>query len=171
MGQIDHSVTALSGKRPQLQQLTQHFKLDEFIRSDYAARKRIDNAPDDPAIIRAMQRVASNILEPACAHFGVHCNVVSGYRSPELNTAIGGSLLSQHMSGQAVDFVMPGISNFDLARWIETHLDFDQLILEFYRSGQPDSGWVHCSYLGISGNAKSVLTTPDGKDFYDGIIG
>lgn len=170
MGQLNHGAAALLGKRPRLLQLTQHFNLDELIRSDYAARKRIDNVPDDPVITKCLQRVASNILEPVCAHFGIHCNVISGYRSPELNTAVGGSPLSQHMCGQAVDFVVPGVTNFELASWINANLSFDQLILEFHRRGDAASGWVHCSYVGDLTNARSVLTSPDGKDFLDGLV-
>ena len=74
------------------------------------------------------------------------------------------------MSGQAVDFEIPGIANFDLAKWIEANLSFDQLILEFHRHGEPGTGWVHCSYVGDMTNARSILTSPDGKDFMDGLV-
>lgn len=58
-------------------------------------------------------------------------------------------------------------SNYEVAKWIEDNLDFDQLILEFYTPGIPDSGWVHVSYK-VEGNRKSVLTAmrEDGKTVY-----
>jgi hypothetical protein len=79
--------------------------------------------------------------------------VSSGYRSPELCVAIGSSLDSQHAKGQAADFEVPGIDNYDLARWIEDNLDYDQLILECYTGG--NTGWIHCSYV-EHGRAESL---------------
>ena len=46
----------------------------------------------------------------------------------------------------AADFEIPGVDNLDLAIWIKNNLDIDQGILEFYREGEPTSGWIHCSY-------------------------
>ena len=69
----------------------------------------------------------------------------SGYRSPALNKAVGGSKTSQHCNGQAADFESTRISNPNLAKWIEKNLRFDQLILEFYDGEDPNSGWIHCS--------------------------
>jgi len=66
-----------------------------------------------------------------------------------------------------VDIECPGTANYEIAKWIEDNLDFDQLILEFYTPGIPDSGWVHVSYKS-EGNRKSVLTAmkEDGKTVY-----
>ena len=54
-----------------------------------------------------------------------------------------------------------------MAKWISENCDFDQLILEFYTPGVPDSGWVHVSYKSV-GNRKSVLTAmkENGKTVY-----
>ena len=46
----------------------------------------------------------------------------------------------------AADFEIPGVDNLQLAIWIKNNLDIDQGILEFYREGEPTSGWIHCSY-------------------------
>ena len=54
-----------------------------------------------------------------------------------------------------MDFEVPGVSNMEIALWIKNALDFDQLILEFYKEGEPSSGWVHCSYVGKSNRGKS----------------
>jgi zinc D-Ala-D-Ala carboxypeptidase len=89
-------------------------------------------------------------------HFGKPYRVNSGFRSPDLNKAVGGSKSSQHCLGQAVDFEIPGVSNWDLAGYIETSLDFDQLIREFMKAGDPTAGWVHCSYR-AGDNRKQAL--------------
>ena len=104
------------------------------------------------------------MLEPIRAEFGPF-SPTSGYRCPELNVAVGGATNSQHMAGQAADIVIPGLTRFDLARWIEGALDFDQLILEFYTPGAPNSGWVHCSYAGPD-NRRESLTYPPGLGRY-----
>ena len=96
------------------------------------------------------------MLEPVREHFGpVHIN--SGFRCPDLNKAVGGTSTSQHCLGQAADIEVAGVANGDLAAWIAANLDFDQVILECYRKGQPNSGWVHVSYKD-SGNRKATLT-------------
>ena len=106
------------------------------------------------------------VVQPVREHFGPTV-INSGYRGPELNAAVGGSTKSQHCKGQAADIEVPGVPNYTLAKWIEDNCDFDQLILEFYTSGIPDSGWVHVSYVGEE-NRKSVLTAAriDGKTNY-----
>ena len=125
--------------------LSKHFTLGEMTKSQTANRRGIDNQPDGEAI-ENLRMWCHAIGEPVREEFMRPVVVSSGYRSPELNIAIGGSSVSQHMTGEAVDFEIPGISNFEVARFIERALTFDQLILEFYTPGQPNSGWVHCSY-------------------------
>src|SRR5690606_32172476 len=95
----------------------------------------------------------------------------SGYRSHALNVAIGGSKSSQHCRGEAADFEVPGVPNRTLARWIEKRLEFDQLILEFYRAEVPGSGWVHCSYVAPPRICRrEVLTTSDGRSYQRGLL-
>jgi hypothetical protein len=81
--------------------------------------------------------------------------------------AVGGSSNSQHCKGEAVDIECPGVANYDVAKWIQDNADFDQLILEFYTPGIPDSGWVHVSYVGAN-NRANVLTAmkENGKTVY-----
>ena len=81
----------------------------------------------------------------------------SGFRSPELCVAIGSSVNSQHASGQAADFEIYGLSNKVLADWIHDNLDYDQLILEYHKKDEPNSGWVHCSYKNGDQNRKEYL--------------
>jgi len=85
-----------------------------------------------------------------------------------LNEAVGGSSKSQHCKGEAVDIEVPGVANYDIAKWIEDNLEYDQLILEFYTPGIPDSGWVHVSYRDDGENRGQSLTAmkEDGKTVY-----
>jgi hypothetical protein len=147
-----------------------HFTLEELVHSDYALRHGIDNATADPGIIRALTALALNVLEPIRAHYGLPFAPTSGFRCPELNRAINGAANSQHMVGEAADIVLPGMTRLELAQWIEHSLDFDQLILECYIPGEPNSGWVHCSYRSTGGNRKELLTyTAKGHQYLRGL--
>ena len=125
--------------------LSDHFTLEELTKSSTAERKGIENTPGDEEI-ENLTILCEKILEPVRVHYGIPFVPNSAFRCPELNTAIGSSDRSQHVTGQAVDFEIPGVSNKEVALWVKDNLVFDQLILEFYKEGQPSSGWVHCSY-------------------------
>ena len=135
--------------------LSTNFTLAEFTKSQTALRQGIDNTPDQEHLTNAVNLFA-NVVQQVRNNFGVTV-INSGYRGPALNEAVGGSSKSQHCKGEAVDIECPGTPNFEVANWIAENLDFDQLILEFYTPGIPDSGWVHVSYKS-EGNRKSVLT-------------
>lgn len=122
------------------QRLSENFTLGEMIRSETAARRGIRNVPGK-AEIAALRLLCEKVLQPVRNYYDRPVIVTSGYRSPRLNTAIGGSATSQHCQGEAADFTVPGISNLEVCRWIESNLNYDQLIYEF-----GESGWVHCSY-------------------------
>jgi putative chitinase len=148
-------------------QLSPHFKLNEFTKSDTAIRKRIDNTPG-PAHAKNLKLVCEKILEPVRNHFGKPVRINSGYRGPALNAAVGGSSKSQHCNGQAVDFEIDGLPNPELAKWVSQNCEFDQIILEFYDPKEgPNSGWVHASYA-EGANRKQILTavTVNGKTVY-----
>jgi len=136
-------------------QLTQHFDLEELTKSQTGDRLGIDNVPG-AAELDCLKELCEQVLEPVRAHYGpVFIN--SGYRCPDLNKAVGGASTSQHCLGQAADIEVPGVPNGDLAAWVAANLDFDQVILECYRKGQPNSGWVHVSYK-VYDNRKATLT-------------
>ena len=145
--------------------LSENFTLQEFTKSQTAERRGIDNTPVEGHLENA-KALFENVVQPVRDNFGVTV-INSGYRSGDLNYAIGGSNTSQHCKGQAVDIECPGTPNYDVAKWIEENLEFDQLILEFYTPGIPDSGWVHVSYNSEE-NRKSVLTAlkENGKTVY-----
>ncbi len=147
--------------------LTQHFTLNELIRSSKASELGIDNTPPEPVLSNLIY-LCTHILEPVREHFKKPVRINSGYRSLALNAAINGSQASQHMTGQAVDFEIDGLANYDLALWISTNLTFDQLILENYVSGKPNSGWVHCSRK--ADQNRMQLLTINGKNKQIGLI-
>ena len=143
--------------------LSQNFTLAELIKSQTAERKSINNNPNEDSI-ENLQRLCEHVLQPVRDHFGKVVSVSSGFRSPELCVAIGSSTTSQHASGQAADFEIYGVSNKELADYIADNLDFDQLILEFWKPEEPNSGWVHCSYKGADQNIKEYLRAVKGSD-------
>ena len=154
--------------------LSKHFKLEEFTKSMTATRKGIDNSPG-AGDIKNLENVCYEILEPVRAHFDKPITITSGYRSEALCEAIGSKKTSQHAKGQAVDFEIFGTPNNEVSDWIKENLMFDQLILEYYEPGQPNSGWIHVSYKKeINSNRKEYLMAfkdSNGKTNYKPILG
>ena len=135
--------------------LTENFSLNELTKSQTAERKGINNTPSAEHQ-ENLKSLCEMILQPIRDHFGQVVSVSSGYRSPELCVAIGSSTKSQHAKGQASDFEIFGVSNKELADWIDENLDYDQLILEYWNKSDPNSGWIHCSF-NSQGNRKQYL--------------
>tara|TARA_R100001443_G_scaffold56624_1_gene67580 strand:- start:42112 stop:42588 length:477 start_codon:yes stop_codon:yes gene_type:complete len=150
--------------------LSRNFTLQELIKSDTAIRKGIDNNPNADQIEK-LKALCENILQPVRDHFG-RVKVTSCYRSPELCTAIGSSVNSQHARAEAADFEVMGVDNAELADWIHRELQYDQLIVEYYTPGEPNSGWIHCSYI-PEGRRASFLHAfkSEGKTKYKPILG
>lgn len=146
--------------------LTPNFTLREMSKSSYAARNGIDNTPRDD-VVDALRALCLNVLQPIRDHFGKPVRVNSGYRSPALNAAIGGSKTSQHMKGEAADIEIDGVDNLELAMWIRDNLPFDQLISECYEPGDPSSGWVHVSFK--LANRGQALTYQSGEGYSPGL--
>ena len=125
--------------------LSANFTLNELTKSETATRLDLDNTPNEEQI-ESLRLLCENILQPVRDHFGKPVKISSGFRAPAVNQATGGSATSDHCRGQACDFEIEGLSNPDVATWIMENLTYSQLILEFYVQGQPNSGWIHCSY-------------------------
>jgi hypothetical protein len=138
--------------------LSEHLDLSEVIRSESAKRKGITNMPTE-AHIANFKLLAEKVFQPIREHFRCPIHISSGYRSKELNAAIGGSLTSQHCSGEAIDIDMDGtpngVTNRMVFDYIKDNLEFDQLIYEFGDSNNPD--WVHVSYESSGKQRKQVL--------------
>jgi zinc D-Ala-D-Ala carboxypeptidase len=97
------------------------------------------------------------MFEPLRMWVGGPIKINSFFRSPELNTAIGGSTKSQHCQGQAIDLddTFGRATNAEMYEFIKEHLDFDQIIWEFGNDDSPD--WVHVSYVSAQENRKRCL--------------
>lgn len=146
--------------------LTPNFTLQELTKSETALRKNMPNVPTE-ADIANMKLLAEKVLQPLRDHYGVGIKVNSGYRSPDVNAAVGGSRTSDHCKGQAADIEIPGIANAVVAQYIKDSLQYTQLILEFYTPGIPDSGWVHVSYDANNLKCQTLTATKkDGKTAY-----
>ena len=147
----------MAAKKPSYNgHLTKNFGYQEMIKSSTADRLGISNDATREHVINLVN-LCNFILQPVRDEFGP-IRINSGYRSPALNKAVGGSKTSQHCNGQAADFESTRISNPDLAKRIEKNLIFDQLILEFYDGVDPNSGWVHCSYVLDGSNRSKTMT-------------
>jgi hypothetical protein len=131
--------------------MAKYFTLGELCKSDVAVEKRIENTPDNPTIER-MQALMDECLDKVREMWGKPIGVNSGYRSAELNRAVGGAKNSQHLRGEAADITTGTKENnrklFDLI--VASDIPFDQLIDESgYR-------WLHISYC-TDYNRKQVL--------------
>ena len=126
-------------------QLTANFSLKELTASQTAERKGIDNTPSTEHQ-ENLKSLCTHVLQPIRDHFSRVVSVSSGYRSPALCEAIGSKSTSQHARGEAADFEIFGISNKELADCIHFNVNYYQLILEYWKESDPNSGWVHCSY-------------------------
>ena len=137
-------------------QLSKNLMLAEVTRSETAKRKGISNMPT-PQHIENFKLLAEKVFQPIREHFGKPIIISSGYRSKELNTAIGGALSSQHCQGEAIDIDMDGtdITNAQVFNYIKDNLEFDQLIWEFGTDTNPD--WVHVSYESTGKQRKQIL--------------
>jgi hypothetical protein len=139
--------------------LTEHFARWEFTLSNTGVRVGIANVPTEAHWLH-LEALAQNVLEPARAALGP-IRINSGYRSPALNTLVGGKRGSQHMRGEAADIVPHQCSLGDLFRWIRLHTPFDQLIWEF-------GSWVHVSHVLAGPQRGTVLLAhvSQGKTVY-----
>lgn len=124
-------------------QLTQHFNLTEFTRSQKALELGISNEPG-PTHLRNLQLLAEH-LEKVRALLGQPMDISSAYRSPPLNVAVGGSSTSDHANGLAADFTSKRFGSVRLVcEAIATSpLHFDQLIYEQEYNGVQ---WVHIGF-------------------------
>ena len=129
-----------------------HFTIAEFIRSDTADAKGINNKiPKD--LVPNVEALVDNVLDPLREAYGKPITVNSGFRSPALNKAVGGSATSDHMQGRAADITGGSpAENKKLFNLVQSlGLPFDQLIDE------KNFAWVHVSYRSEKENRKQVL--------------
>ena len=142
--------------------MTKHFTLDEFTVSKTAEQRGIDNSlppellPQANATLSMLEDVRSYLSKLAGKDIPIY--IQSGYRSPELNVAVGGAKNSDHTQARAIDFRAPDFGTpIEIARALEPQINFlaiAQLINEY-----PDgNGWVHISTKPPANEINKVIT-------------
>jgi hypothetical protein len=136
--------------------ISEHISLKEGIKSHTATRLNIDNTPSDLDLVN-MKTIAQKVFEPLRKFVGGPIAINSFYRSPKLNSAIGGSTTSQHCAGCAIDIDdnYGYKTNAEMFKYIKNNLDYDQLIWEFGDINNPD--WLHVSYISEGKNRRRCL--------------
>lgn len=121
--------------------LSEHFTLEEMVRSETASRNKIANNPSQ-AEKDWLQYLCINVLEPLRAHMGRPISVSSGYRCPKLNTLVGGVAKSQHQYGQAADIRIIDKEDGDkIFAYLKTNKFVSKALYE--RSKSTGSRWIH----------------------------
>lgn len=142
--------------------MTKNFSLDEFTVSKTAEQRGIDNSlppeliPQAEATLEMLENIRSYLSELAGKDIPIF--IQSGYRSPELNAAVGGAKNSDHVKAKAIDFRAPAFGTaFEIAKALEPQINFlgvAQLINEY-----PDgNGWVHVSTKAPENDINKVIT-------------
>ena len=154
--------------------LSENLSLSEVTKSLTAKRLGINNKPDE-WVTENLRQVALNVFQPVRDCLGVPIHVSSGYRSAELNKAIGGSVRSQLVEGRALDLdadVFGGCTNSEIFECIRENVEFDQLIWEFGDQDNPD--WVHVSFVydGLNrGRCLKACRDDKGEVYYEVMFG
>lgn len=133
--------------------LSLNFQLNEFSYSKTAIEYGIDNTPDRAATMN-LKKLCTFILQPLRDHIGKPVRISSGYRCKEVNALVGGSNTSKHLTGQASDIWVEGMSSFELAKTIiNLNLEFHQLII--YPT------FVHVSFVKTAKPKRQLLYSKD----------
>ena len=139
--------------------LTEHFSLQEMLRSDIAIKYGIKNEPETPEeaeeVNKNLVAICTKILEPLREYMQQPIYINSAYRSKKLNKILhSSSPTSQHLTGSAVDIRISSVEQMNkMVGFIKT-IEFDQLIIE---QNSCESRWLHVSYNRTGKNRKQVL--------------
>ena len=116
-----------------------NFKISELIKSDIAKQNNIDNTPNIEALDNMLELIF-HCLQPIRDLIKKPMNITSGFRCQKVNFFAGGAINSQHLTGQAADFVIKGMTPKEIVKIIEkSNIEYDQLINEYDK-------WVHISF-------------------------
>ena len=141
--------------------LSEHFSLEEATHSDTAIRLGINNQPDARQLEN--MKKATIGMEQVRALLGKSISVNSWIRLPEVNVAVGGSKVSSHMDGWAIDFVSPFGTPYAVCKAIEASgIKFDQMIHEYGK-------WTHISFAPEMRQQKLTIFNPQ-KKYLIGIL-
>ncbi len=148
------------GMTNSLLKLSENFYLKEFVISQVAERHGYRNEPNEKQI-ENLKLLCMNVLQPLREIIGVPIFINSGFRSFDVNAAVGGKFNSQHLEGKAADFIIPSMNLVDVFNIILQKLSFDQLIYEFGK-------WIHISWNSDK-NRNEVLLSKKvyGKTVYE----
>ena len=135
-----------------------YFTLAEFLRSDTAKKKNIDNTPTFEVVER-LDELVDKFLDPLRAAYGMPIKISSGYRCPALNKAVGGAATSVHMIGYAADMQVGGSFNKFrdfVVEWVKkSGVKFDQLLLE--KNTKTGAKWIHIGLKNNSGQQRGQI--------------
>ena len=147
--------------------ISEYISLKEGVKSHTATRLNIDNTPKSLDLIN-MKTIAEKVFEPLRSWVGGPIAINSFYRSPKLNSAIGGSTKSQHCIGCALDLDdnYGHKTNAQMFEYVKNNLDYDQMIWEFGTDENPN--WIHISYVSEDVNRRRLLkaSKTNGKTTY-----
>ena len=126
-----------------------------------AERKGLRNRPktkeEEGVVIENLKALCMEVLQPLRDFLGKPVVISSGYRSEEVNKAVGGVKRSQHLKGEAADIHVENTEQLiEIMHFIMDNCDFDQLIWEKNKAG---AQWVHVSYKREEGNRNMVSGT------------
>ncbi len=130
------AVSPINATPPQSQS---YFTLEELTKSATASQSGIDNTPSE-AVVKNLNRLITEVLNPARQRLGKPIIVNSGYRCPRLNEAVGGVRNSYHLYGRAADITTGNISGNHRLWQILQNLPHRELIWE--RGGT----WIHVAW-------------------------
>lgn len=134
--------------------LSEHFSLEEATYSETAIRLGINNQPSDAQLEN--MKIAAAGMEQVRALTGA-LRINSWLRLPEVNVAVGGSKISSHMDGWAIDCSSSKLSPYDICKLVEgSGIKFDQMIHEFGR-------WMHISFAPEMRMQKLTIYKPENK--------
>ena len=141
--------------------LSKNFTYEELCHSSVAERKGLRNRPktkeEEGVVIENLKALCMEVLQPLRDFLGKPVVISSGYRSEEVNKAVGGVKRSQHLKGEAADIHVENTEQLiEIMHFIMDNCDFDQLIWE---NNKTRKQWVQVSYKREEGNRNRVSGT------------
>ena len=141
--------------------LSKNFTYEELTHSNVAERKGLRNRPktkeEEKNVIENLKALCMEVLQPLRDYLGKPVVISSGYRSEDVNRAVGGVKGSQHLKGEAADIHVENTEHLlKIMHFIMDETDFDQLIWEKNKQG---TQWVHVSYKRNGVNKHQVLNS------------
>lgn len=134
--------------------LSDHFTLEEATYSETAIRLGIPNMPSELQL--ANMKHAAECSEQLRTITGA-LRINSWLRLPDVNVAVGGSKISSHMDGFAIDVSSAAHTPYELCQLVKkAGIKFDQMIHEYGR-------WMHISFAPEMRQQELTIFKPEGK--------